>query len=140
MFLKLAILTNKNMQFPNLFRRYVASLIDLIAVVAFVGFIGKLPLAMPENFSGITVFMIVIVLYEPIFTVFACTIGQLVMRIRVRRCDGQERLGFLRAVFRTLVKYSLGVISFLSMPAQIERRAMHDLAAGTLVLDASDTK
>jgi uncharacterized RDD family membrane protein YckC len=128
------------MQFPNLFRRYVASLIDLIAVIALVGFIGKLPVAMSENLSGITVFMIVIVLYEPLLTAYACTIGQLVMLIRVRRCDGQERLGFFRAVFRTLVKYSLGVISFLSMPAHRERRAMHDLAAGTLVLDASETK
>jgi len=128
------------MHFPSLFRRYVASLIDLITVIALVGFIGKLPVAMPENFSSITVFMIVIILYEPLLTVFACTIGQLVMRIRVRKCDGQERLGFFRAVFRTLVKYCLGAISFLSMPAQRERRAMHDLAAGTLVLDASDTK
>jgi uncharacterized RDD family membrane protein YckC len=73
-------------------------------------------------------------------TVFACTIGQLAMRIRVRKCEGHERIGFFRAVFRTLVKYCLGLLSFLSMPAQRERRAMHDLAAGTLVLDVSQTK
>lgn len=126
------------MQFPNLFRRYLASLIDVIAVIVIVGFIGQLPAASSENISGIVVFFLVIVLYEPLLTAFACTIGQLTMRIRVRNCKDQKRIGFPRAVLRTLVKYCLGAISFLSMPAQKQKRAMHDLAAGTLVLNVSN--
>lgn len=126
------------MQFPNLLRRYLASLIDVIAVLALVGLIGQLPAAGSENISGIVIFLLVIVLYEPLLTAFACTIGQLAMRIRVRSCKDQARIGFPRAVVRTLVKYCLGALSFLSMPAQKQKRAMHDLAAGTLVLNVSD--
>jgi uncharacterized RDD family membrane protein YckC len=127
-----------NMEFPNLFRRYVASLIDVIVVIALVGFIGSSSLTESGNISGVVIFIVVIVAYEPILTVFACTLGQLVMRIRVRHSQAHVRIGFFSALFRTLVKYSLGIISFLTMPMQRERRAMHDLAAGTLVLDAKD--
>lgn len=128
------------MQFPSLFRRYVASLIDIIVIIALVGLIGALPIVEPKSISGLTIFIIVIALYEPLLTVFACTIGQLVMRIRVRSSEDQVRIGFVRALSRTFLKYCLGIISVLSMPVQRERRAMHDLVAGTLVLDAKYAK
>jgi uncharacterized RDD family membrane protein YckC len=35
------------------------------------------------------------------------------------------------------VKYLLGVISFLTMPTRSDRRAIHDLAAETIVVEAS---
>ncbi|MET3135586.1 putative RDD family membrane protein YckC [Oxalobacteraceae bacterium GrIS 1.11] len=139
-FFNVLIANRMDMQFPNLFRRYVASLIDVIVVIALVGFISTLPITDSKNISGITIFIVVIAVYEPILTVFSCTIGQLVMCIRVRSSQDQVRIGFIRALFRTFVKYCLGIISFLSMPAQRERRAMHDLVAGTLVLNAKDAK
>lgn len=81
-------------------------------------------------------FFFVIAAYEPLLTAFACTLGQFAMRIRVRRVEGHSNIGIGRAFLRTLVKYLLGAISFLTMPAQKEKRAMHDIAAGTLVLNS----
>ncbi len=128
------------MQFPNLFRRYVASLIDVVVVIALVGIIGNLPITETQNIPPIVIILVVLVAYEPILSAFSCTIGQFVMRIRVRRSQDRLRIGLGRAVTRTFAKYMLGAASFLTMPKQREKRAMHDLLAGTLMLDARDTK
>jgi uncharacterized RDD family membrane protein YckC len=39
-----------------------------------------------------------------------------------------------------VVKALLGIISFLTLPARQDRRAIHDLAARTLVVEASNAK
>ena len=41
---------------------------------------------------------------------------------------------------RLVVKDLLGVISFFLLPRQKQRRALHDLASGTIMLEASDAK
>lgn len=58
------------------------------------------------------------------------------MRIRVRTEPGIERVPVLLTFIRLVVKYLLGIISFAFMPAHREKRALHDLAAGTIVVDA----
>jgi uncharacterized RDD family membrane protein YckC len=75
-------------------------------------------------------------LYEPLLTRYLCTPGQLLMSIRVRTEPGIERVPVLRTVVRLVVKYLLGFISFVFMPAHREKRALHDLAAGAIVADA----
>jgi uncharacterized RDD family membrane protein YckC len=35
-----------------------------------------------------------------------------------------------------LVKYLLGIVSFLTVPARKDRRAIHDLSADTIVIEA----
>jgi hypothetical protein len=37
---------------------------------------------------------------------------------------------------RMLVKYLLGIVSFLTVPARKDRRAIHDLSADTIVIEA----
>ena len=128
------------MQFPNLFRRYVASMIDVIVIVVLVGLIGNLPITETQNIPPVVIILIVLVAYEPTLSAFACTIGQLAMRIRVRRSHDRLQIGLGRAIARTFAKYMLGAASFLTMPKQREKRAMHDLLAGTLMLDVRDVK
>jgi uncharacterized RDD family membrane protein YckC len=70
-------------------------------------------------------------------TVFLCTLGQAVMRFRVRKADDLSRVSLVQVYIRIVVKYLLGVISFLTMPARRDRRAIHDLAGGTIVIEAS---
>jgi hypothetical protein len=51
------------------------------------------------------------------------------MRIRVRTKEGLQRVGLDQAFGRMIVKYLLGIISFLTVPARADRRAIHDLAS-----------
>jgi uncharacterized RDD family membrane protein YckC len=71
--------------------------------------------------------------YEPLLTSFFCTIGQAIMGFRVRKVAG-GRISVVQAYVRVIVKYLLGMLSFLTMPARADRRAIHDLAAGTIVV------
>lgn len=80
--------------------------------------------------------LMILGLYEPLLTRYLCTPGQLLMRIRVRTEPGIERVPVLLTFVRSVVKYLLGIISFAFMPAHREKRALHDLAAGTIVVDA----
>ena len=125
------------MSYPNLLRRYLASTIDLVAVFCIVYLYSRTPLYTPGGDQGALVFFGVLASYEPLMTVFACTLGQAAMRFRVRRVERLNRVSIGQAYLRMVVKYFLGVISFLTMPARRDRRAMHDLAAGTIVVEAS---
>jgi uncharacterized RDD family membrane protein YckC len=64
------------------------------------------------------------------------TVGQWVIGIRVRqRANPEERIGLPQAYLRTLIKDVLGGLSFLVMGFNRERRALHDLAVGSIVLN-----
>jgi uncharacterized RDD family membrane protein YckC len=56
-------------------------------------------------------------------------------RVRGLR-NGLFTIGVAQAVGRMLVKYLLGIISFLTVPARQDRRAIHDLSADTIVTEA----
>ena len=124
------------MTYPNLLRRYLASVIDLLAVMFIVYLYSRTPLYTPGEDSGALVFFAVLLSYEPLLTVFLCTLGQAILRFRVRRAEDSTKISLAQAYVRLVVKYALGIISFLTMPARRDRRSIHDLAAGTIVLEA----
>jgi len=73
--------------------------------------------------------------YDPLFTSRWCTLGQWLAGIRVRRNDDfDEPLPLHKAILRFLVKGTLGWVSFFSMPFTDRYRALHDIAAGSVVL------
>jgi uncharacterized RDD family membrane protein YckC len=128
-------------RYPNLLRRYLAALIDAVIIILLVVFIGRLLLYAGGNQSlGVLVFFLVVLAYEPLLTAFLCTAGQAVMRFRVRDIQTGGRVPLWRVYIRVVVKTFLGLISFLTLPARRDRRAIHDLAARTLVVEASETK
>jgi hypothetical protein len=51
---------------------------------------------------------------------------------------GHERVPLWRGFIRVVTKYLLGIISFIRMPIQKQRRALHDIISGTIVLEARD--
>src|SRR5689334_18062128 len=124
------------MTYPNLLRRYLASLIDLLAVFFVVYLYSRTPLYQRGGDTGAVVFFVVLLSYEPLLTVFLCTLGQVIMRFRIRRAEDLTKISLGQAYVRLVVKYALGIVSFLTMPARRDRRAVHDLAAGTVVLEA----
>ena len=73
--------------------------------------------------------------YEPLCTTLGATFGNYIKRIRVRQVRiYSKRINFFQAFVRYLLKLSLGWISFLTIHSNRERRAIHDLAAGSVMI------
>ena len=121
------------MVYPSLLRRFLAAQIDILVVLFLLYLYGHSPLydGRAETIWPMWLF----VLYEPVFTRYGCTLGQLLMRFRVRTFPAQGKVPIWRGLVRVCVKYLLGILSFFLMPRQPQRRAIHDLIAGTIVLD-----
>lgn len=128
------------MSYPNLLRRYLASLIDLVTVFCILYLYSRTSLYTPDNNTGGLALFVVLALYEPLMTVYACTLGQAAMRFRVRRVEDLKSVSLRRAYLRIVFKYLLGIFSFLTVPARRDRRAIHDLAAETIVVEAKGAK
>lgn len=127
------------MTYPNLLRRYTAAAID-VAVVIFIIYLGsRVGLAADSDANSTVKWpLLLFIVYEPIGNRFGATIGQLLMRFRVRTFNGQKRVPIWRGIIRVFAKYLLGIISFVRMPVQKQRRALHDFLSGTIVLELAE--
>jgi len=80
-------------------------------------------------------FIFIWCIYEPLCTALGCTIGNWIKGIRVRRHGATEqRINIFQAFIRYFVKYLLGRLSFVTIHGNKERRAIHDLAAGSVMI------
>ena len=123
--------------YPPLFRRYLGTLVDGLLLLTLI-------LTVPQFLQGegaasrtarIALFLCLF-LYEPVLTAFACTLGQRMMGMRVRRVtDPTLRLSLPGAYHRWVLKILLGFVSFFSMRFANRYRAIHDLASGSLMID-----
>lgn len=75
-------------------------------------------------------------LYEPLFVAFlGGTIGHKANRLKVKSFNNPEKnVNIAAAIFRSAIKYLLGIISLLVMGTNNENRALHDTMAGSVVL------
>jgi len=125
--------------YPELTRRYLSSAIDgFLLLVA--GIAIAVTLQGEDTTGAVARVLLILALatsYEPVLTSRLCTVGQQVTGIRVRRYDDHtQRISLPRAYLRTAVKVVLGLYSFFAMGFNAERRAAHDLAVGSIVLNA----
>ena len=122
------------MNYPSLLRRYVATVIDLL-VILFVFFLyAKSPLYDASASVSATWPLWLYVVYEPVCNRYATTVGQLLMGFRVRTYKEHRRVPLWRGLVRLVTKYLLGAISFIKMPVHKQRRALHDIISGTIVV------
>jgi uncharacterized RDD family membrane protein YckC len=126
--------------YPSLLRRIIALNIDIFILLALFFAFSRSPLYDPANKKPIYWPLLLLLLYEPIFTAYLCTLGQWAVGARVRTVNTYKHVPLWRAFIRLLVKDSLGIISFVLMPRQKQRRALHDLASGTIVIEARDAR
>jgi len=122
-------------KYPVILRRYLATSIDVIIILYVFNFFISLLQSYNDNESRVMIWtgIVILFLYEPLFTSMFCTMGQKITGIRVRKLDSGERLSIPVACLRTIVKLVLGIISFFSIPVTRKRRALHDFAAGSVV-------
>ena len=85
----------------------------------------------------IFVFVFVFFLYDPLLTSFTgATLGHRLFGLRVR--DEQEptkKISFFKAIIRFLIKGFLGWVSLLTVQGNEKRKAMHDMAVGSVVVE-----
>lgn len=125
------------MRYPTLSRRCAATLIDLFLRACIFYAISQIPAISKAGGLAYWVLGLAVLLYEPLLTTYACTLGQALMQIRVRTMGALQRIGFAKAFVRMLVKYSVAIVSVLTISGHKHRRAIHDLAAGTIVVEAA---
>jgi uncharacterized RDD family membrane protein YckC len=119
-------------------RRYGATLIDGFFII-FLTILAGVVLQAGSQFIRVAAFVLILFAYEPVLTSRLCTVGQRLTGVRVRRyADPEEKIGILAAYVRFAVKILLGAISFLTLAFTKEKRAIHDFAAGSIMLQVEE--
>lgn len=120
---------------PSITRRYKAMAIDALLIIT------TMTLAMIATGQNANQATIIIGLaaawtfYEPIFSAYGGTLGQRLMRIRVRDYNRPFQPARLWQVYvRVWTKCLLGWLSFLTIHNNREHRAIHDIASSTIVI------
>lgn len=122
---------------PTIKTRYISMLIDIVIIVlislaisSVFEMIGKIPALVKAIF-----FVVVVLLYEPILISSGTTVGQFLLNLRVRNFKNpDQKLTFHLAVVRTIVKILLGWLSFVTVTFNVNRRAIHDFASGSIMI------
>lgn len=124
------------MNYPSILRRYLATFIDgcFIFAAFFAVSYGLNQQGTVVDILRVGLILLFFFAYEPICTSRFCTIGQKLMHIRVRRVSNLEKISIPAAYLRILVKIVLGFISLLAIVFSKDRRALHDFAAGSIVI------
>lgn len=124
-------------QYPSLSDRVQSTFIDSLLIVAVMfacsSWLDKYEDA-PE-WIRIALFVGLWGVYEPVCTAMGCTVGNYLKNIRVRRHgDNGRRINLLQAFARYVLKVSLGWLSFVTIHSNREKRAIHDYAAGSVMI------
>lgn len=123
---------------PSLVDRIKALFIDAIimliiftATTLFIDSFGDMPGALK---GFILIFMLY--LYDPVLTALTgSTLGHKMMKLKVRKYNEPDRnISLPQAFLRFLIKGSLGWVSFLTVTGNKNKRAIHDLASGSIIL------
>ncbi len=128
--------------YPDLKTRVQSIFIDTILMVVSIFLAGvildKINPSQDEE-DGIAravIFISIWGIYEPVAMTLGCTLGNYLMKIRVKRfADNKRKINLLQAYVRFVVKVLLGWISFLTINSNKERRAIHDFASGSVMLE-----
>ena len=132
--------------YPSLFRRIAATLIDLATVFGAVILIIERPLIMEPAAANLWAAIAFVLLYEPVLTASACTLGQAVMRTRVRHFESLEKITIGRSYLRFVTKYVASILGGASARGMVrvfprgDSRAIHDQAADTVVVNVGTTE
>ncbi|MGE3800656.1 MAG: RDD family protein [Candidatus Kapaibacterium sp.] len=132
-----------DISYPTLRERFKAIVLDgfiiLIGLVVAGVIFGQFPNA-PGYVRG-AVFVLVFLLYEPILVSTGGTVGHRVFGIRVKSyADYSRNVMIPFAIIRSVVKWILSWLSFFTMLSNPEKRAIHDLLSGSIVLYREDAE
>lgn len=123
--------------YPEIKERLQSTFIDAILIIVFMFLFASI-LDKYENmpdWARIAMFVGPFLAYEPICMAFGATLGNYVKGIRVRQnSNPTKRINIFQAIIRFIVKFLLGWVSFLTINNNPKRRAMHDIASGSVMI------
>ncbi len=126
---------------PSILVRIKSTFIDSLVIVALMYAATIILDALAIESGVIRGFaMLLVVLYEPICTALNRTVGQAIMKIRVRNFTElsengvNENISFPFAIVRFAVKITLGLISFVTIHSDEYGRAIHDKVANSVMV------
>jgi uncharacterized RDD family membrane protein YckC len=125
-------------KFPVLLARVKALLIDaliLLSIFTAASLILDKLESTPDWVRGF-IYIFMAFLYDPILTsMTGGTLGHKMIGIKVKRYSQPDmNISFPMALFRFLIKGSLGWLSFLTVTSNEHKRALHDKFSGSIVL------
>jgi hypothetical protein len=132
--------------YPNLLRRSMAALIDLVVVIFFITIIIRSSALADLPWLKVVLAIAVPLTYEPILSAYAFTIGQALLWTRIRDAETLRRIPLQKAYLRWVLKYIVSVVgaggapSAAGIPTSVSgfpdggHRALHDLQSGTVVV------
>lgn len=124
-------------RYPELADRVQSTFIDTLFLLG-LSFVAASILDKYENVPDwvrIAIFVGLFLLYEPLFQTLGCTLGNYLKGIRVRKnTNTASRINFFQALIRYPIKVALGWISFLTLGADPKKRAIHDMASGSIMI------
>lgn len=127
-------------QYPGLFTRVKAAVVDSILVFVLIMLASEVLADFEQvaTWVRIVVFVFIFVLYEPLFiSAFGMTIGHNLLKIKVQK-DHPEggNINIFLAIIRFVIKYMLGWISLTTIMSNEKRKALHDIATNTIVVNS----
>ena len=129
---------SNNIIYPGILIRIKSLFLDyviLILIIFFISFLFKKLDEVPDSLR-IGSFIFTFILYEPLFvSLFGGTIGHYSNGIRVKRLNNRNKNILLPiAIFRYIVKITLGWLSLITVNRSEENQAIHDLIANSVVI------
>lgn len=126
------------LEYGKLMDRLKAVMIDGIIIIG----LGFLATKVTSSFEmvpdtvRIILFVSIFILYDPLFTSIAGgTLGHLIIGLRVRMEKNEKRkISFPKALIRFILKVALGWVSLLTVTGNAKKQAIHDSAAGSVIV------
>ena len=131
-------ITDSEIQYPSLLKRIQALFIDF-ALILIIFLSSSLVIGMiGGTATGVKVgiFVFCVCIYEPMLIAFTGgTLGHRVLGIQVKNYENPDRnISIFSAIVRVIVKGFLGWISFLTISFNSEKRSIHDMLSGSIVI------
>jgi len=126
-----------NPQYPLLIDRVQSTFIDLLVILSLTFLAGYILDKFDNVPDGVRIalFFGLWAVYEPVCTSMGSTLGNYIKGIRVRQHGhNYSKINLLQSFIRYGLKATLGWLSFITMHTNKERRAIHDLVAGSVML------
>lgn len=123
-------------KYPTLLKHVQSNYIDRVITYGLIWlFISAAIRVDSESLALKAIAVLLALSYEPLLVTFGRTVGQMVMGIKVKQLSMDERVPLLNAFARFWLRMVLGWCTFLTIHTNPERRAMHDLATGAVVVE-----
>jgi uncharacterized RDD family membrane protein YckC len=126
--------------YPSIMNRIQALFFDVWILIGLMMYLSNTFFSdYQDKYVGIKilVFFVALLIYEPIANMTGGTIGYRTMGMKIRCSnDINKKIRFSQALMRSAMTLAFGWISFLTISTDPQRRAMHDKASGTVVINA----